>query len=212
MKRVVVIVGANRGIGLEIAKRFQTHGDNVYALCRNANASMRETLSSSRILEGIDVGKDDVEKRLQSSFKDVDIDILIHNAGILKRDSLDTFDSDDVCKQFEINALGPLRVCRALKDRVRSKTGYIGLMTSQMGSMDDNTSGGYYGYRMSKAALNMAGKSLSEDLRDSDIHVQLLHPGFVKTDMYVKRAGRATRTFSGQTLFAPRSTMTNILT
>ena len=155
--------------------------NRVYAVCRKANDEMRKSKFEC-IIENVDIGKDDCKKNLQNSFKDVSIDILIHNSGILDVDDLDTLDLDSVRRQFEINSLGPLRVVQALKSKMKVGDSYIGLMTSQMGSIADNSSGGYYGYRMSKCALNMAGKSLALDLKGTS-SVQLLHPGFVRTDM-----------------------------
>ena len=181
IRKNIVVIGANRGIGLELARRFVGKGDRVYAVCRKANDEMRKSKFES-IVENVDVGDDSCKATLQNSFKDVSIDILIHNSGILDVDDLDTLDLDSVRRQFEINSLGPLRVVMALKSCMKVGDSYIGLMTSQMGSIADNSSGGYYGYRMSKCALNMAGKSLALDLKGTS-SVQLLHPGFVRTDM-----------------------------
>jgi NAD(P)-dependent dehydrogenase (short-subunit alcohol dehydrogenase family) len=95
---------------------------------------------------------------------------------------LSSFGVDGFRRQFEVNALGPMLVVHALQDRL-ADSAKVGLMTSRMGSMQDNTSGGYYGYRASKAALNAIGKSLAVDLAPRGISVVLLHPGLVATDM-----------------------------
>ena len=105
MKRAVVVIGANRGIGLELARRFVGKGDHVYAVCRKANDEMRKS-KFEKIVENVDVGKDACEKTLRNAFKDISIDILIHNSGILDVDDLDTLDLDSVRRQFEINSLG----------------------------------------------------------------------------------------------------------
>jgi NAD(P)-dependent dehydrogenase (short-subunit alcohol dehydrogenase family) len=113
------------------------------------------------------------------------IDTLVLNAGILAKESLGMIDAagfDSMRRQFEVNALGPLRVAQALRDRI-VEGGRIGIITSRMGSMADNQSGGYYGYRASKAAVNAIGKSLAVDLAPRGIAVVLLHPGYVATDM-----------------------------
>jgi NAD(P)-dependent dehydrogenase (short-subunit alcohol dehydrogenase family) len=110
------------------------------------------------------------------------IDLLINNAGILTRESLDQMDLSAVLWQFEVNAMGPLRVSHALLPQM-GPGAKIGIVTSRMGSISDNTSGSRYGYRMSKAAVNMAGVSLAHDLRDRGVAVALLHPGYVRTDM-----------------------------
>ena len=119
---------------------------------------------------------------LAATVPEQSIDILINNAGILSRGSLDDLDTAGILRQFETNALGPLRVTRALLSKLR-RGAKIAIITSRMGSIADNTSGGYYGYRMSKAAVNIAGVSLAHDLRDREIAIALLHPGMVATEM-----------------------------
>ena len=96
--------------------------------------------------------------------------------------TLDHLDIGSIQEQFEINAIAPLRITHALLDHLSSQA-KIGIITSRMGSIEDNDSGGSYGYRMSKAAANMVGRSLSVDLKDKGISVALLHPGWVRTDM-----------------------------
>jgi NAD(P)-dependent dehydrogenase (short-subunit alcohol dehydrogenase family) len=108
--------------------------------------------------------------------------VIINNAGILKRETLEELHFDQIRQQFEINSLGPLRVSTALLDNL-SEGSKIAIITSRMGSVADNTSGSRYGYRMSKAAVNMAGVSLARDLQGRGISVAILHPGFVRTDM-----------------------------
>jgi NAD(P)-dependent dehydrogenase (short-subunit alcohol dehydrogenase family) len=108
--------------------------------------------------------------------------VLVNNAGILARDSLAELDFDGMRRQFEVNALAPLRVTHALLPNLGAGSKVV-IITSRMGSIADNGSGGYYGYRMSKAAVNIAGVSLARDLRDRDIAVLLLHPGMVATEM-----------------------------
>ena len=112
----------------------------------------------------------------------VALDELICNAGILREDGLDDRAYDDIRAQLEVNAIAPLRVVAALHRNLR-RGGKIALITSRMGSIGDNGSGGYYGYRMSKAALNAAGMSLARDLGVAGIAVAILHPGYVRTDM-----------------------------
>jgi NAD(P)-dependent dehydrogenase (short-subunit alcohol dehydrogenase family) len=112
-----------------------------------------------------------------------DIDLLINNAGILLwGDQLDALELDGMRQQFEVNALAPLRVTAKLRSKL-IRGAKVALISSRMGSIGDNTSGGFYGYRLSKAALNMAGKSLAVDLAGDGILVAILHPGMVKTEM-----------------------------
>ncbi len=110
------------------------------------------------------------------------VDLLINNAGVLSPEGLDALDFDAVRRQFEVNTLGPLRVTKALLPNL-AKGAKIGIVTSRMGSIADNGSGGYYGYRISKAGVNAAGVSLARDLSGRGISVVLLHPGYVKTGM-----------------------------
>ncbi|PCK09196.1 MAG: short-chain dehydrogenase [Alteromonadaceae bacterium] len=110
------------------------------------------------------------------------IDILINNAGILRDESFDSLNYEQIIEQFQVNTLGPIRVVEALFNNLKSGS-KIALITSRMGSIDDNDSGGRYGYRMSKCALNAAGKSMAVDFKSKGISVALLHPGFVKTEM-----------------------------
>lgn len=110
------------------------------------------------------------------------LNLLIHNAGLLSREHLDALDFDAIRRQLEVNALGPLRVTAALSANL-ARGSKIVIVTSRMGSIADNTSGGYYGYRMSKAAANMVGASLARNLKARGIAVALVHPGFVRTEM-----------------------------
>jgi NAD(P)-dependent dehydrogenase (short-subunit alcohol dehydrogenase family) len=110
------------------------------------------------------------------------VSLLINNAGILTHEGLDALDLEAIRKQFEVNALGPLRITAALAPRLVSGA-KVALITSRMGSVADNSSGSYYGYRMSKAALNMAGVSMAHDLKRRGVAVAILHPGFVRTEM-----------------------------
>ena len=179
----VLITGANRGIGLALARQFAARGDRVIAVCRHASADLEQT--GARVEAGVDVTAAAAVDVLARRLADVRIDTLLLNAGILARESLGTIDAagfDSMRRQFEVNALGPLRVAQALRDRLVDG-GRIGIITSRMGSVADNQSGGYYGYRASKAAVNAIGKSLAVDLAPRGIAVVLLHPGYVATDM-----------------------------
>lgn len=179
MKKILV-TGANRGIGLELCKQLCERGDEVVAVCRKASSDLRAC--KLRVVEGIDVAKDESVSALREQPGLEKLDWLINNAGVLARDSLDQLDFDAMEWQFRINTLGPLRVTSALLPKL-VKGSKIGIITSRMGSIGDNTSGGYYGYRLSKAAVNMVGASLARDLHARGIAVALLHPGMVATDM-----------------------------
>lgn len=175
-----VITGANRGIGLELTKQTAARGDDVIAVCRKPGPELESI--GVRVESGIDVSVQEDVDRLAGRLADTSIDILISNAGILSRQSLDDLDFDEIRRQFEVNSLGPLRVTASLRPQLKDGA-KVAIVSSRMGSVTDNTSGGHYGYRMSKAAVNMAGVSLARDLKDRDISVILLHPGYVDTDM-----------------------------
>jgi NAD(P)-dependent dehydrogenase (short-subunit alcohol dehydrogenase family) len=175
-----VITGANRGIGFELARQTAARGDTVIAVCREPGPAL-EALNI-QIESGIDVSAQEDVDELARRLADMPIDLLINNAGILSRQSLDDLDFDEMRRQFEVNSLGPLRVTATLRSQLKDGA-KVAIVSSRMGSIADNTSGGHYGYRMSKAAVNMAGVSLARDLRDRDISVILLHPGFVSTEM-----------------------------
>ena len=179
-KRTALVVGANRGIGLSLCKRFKALGREVIAAGRRSSPALDAL--GARVELGVDVTDDASVAALGKRLEGVVLDELVCNAGILHEDDLDGVDLADVRAQLEVNALGPLRVAKALHKNIR-RGGKLALITSRMGSIADNASGGYYGYRMSKAALNAAGMSLARDLRGAGIAVAILHPGHVRTDM-----------------------------
>lgn len=176
----VLVTGANRGIGLALCRIFKKRGDEVIAVCRKPSPALSDT--GARVESGIDVTSDGAVKELAGRLRDVPLDLLVLNAGILRDDELDSLSFDSVREQIEVNALGPLRVVHALRGNL-GPGAKVALITSRMGSIGDNTSGGSYGYRMSKAALNAAGVSLAHDLRARRVAVAILHPGYVRTDM-----------------------------
>lgn len=175
-----LVTGTNRGIGLEYCRKLKERGEEVIAVCRSASEELKEL--DVTIIEGIDITSDESVAHLAKANKGKTINVLINNAGIIERVPLDNLDFDSIRQQFEVNALGALRVTKALLPYLTYGSKVI-LMTSRMGSIGDNTSGSSYGYRMSKAALSMAGKSLSHDLKPQGIAVAILHPGLVQTRM-----------------------------
>ena len=176
----VLITGANRGIGLELSKQLTARGDLVIAVCRKASDELRYL--GVRVIDDVDVSSGESVGSLRDLLGGEPLDWLINNAGILSVERLDSLDFQAMERQFKVNSLGPLRITAALRANL-AEGAKVGIVTSRMGSIEDNTSGGYYGYRMSKAAVNMAGMSLTRDLRDQGVAVALLHPGMVATDM-----------------------------
>ncbi|MDX2213872.1 MAG: SDR family oxidoreductase [Oculatellaceae cyanobacterium bins.114] len=175
-----LVTGANRGIGYEYCRQLQARGEHIIAVCRIASEELSQL--GVRVEEDIDLTLEASVRELCDRLKDTQIDVLINNAGIAKRVTLDDLDFDSIREQFETNAIAPLRLTQALLPQLKAGS-KIALMTSRMGSIADNTSGGSYGYRMSKVALSMAGKSLSHDLKPQGIAVAILHPGLVQTRM-----------------------------
>ncbi|MGP9832785.1 SDR family oxidoreductase [Marinobacter sp. NSM] len=178
--QVVVITGANRGIGLELARHYAGQGCEVIGVCRQSSDELSEV--AKQVIDGVDVTTDAGIEKLTSALVGKSISLLINNAGLLQDEQLGRIDFDSIRTQMEINAYAPLRVTEALVPQIR-EGGKIANITSRMGSIADNDSGGRYGYRASKAALNAFGKSLAVDLKPRGIAVAQLHPGYVKTRM-----------------------------
>ena len=179
----VLITGANRGIGLEMCRQCKARGDAVIAVCRKRSSEL-EALDVE-IVDSVDVRKPADLQKLRKALDGRQIDILMNVAGVLSKETLGDIDAEALERirlQFDTNAIAPLLVTQVLMDLV-PEGGKVGILTSRMGSIADNDSGGSYGYRMSKAAVNAAGKSLAVDLEPRGISVALLHPGFVRTDM-----------------------------
>ena len=177
---VVLVTGANRGIGLALCKHYQQMDYHVIATCRRPSDELQQL--EVEVIEGVDVSKANDIAKLKEQLNERHIDILVNNAGILRSHTFNSLDFDEMIEQFHVNTLGPLRMVDALRNNL-SSGGKIAMITSRMGSIEDNTSGGQYGYRMSKSALNAASKSLALDLQPRGIALAILHPGYVQTEM-----------------------------
>lgn len=175
-----LVTGTNRGIGYEYCRQLQQRGDQVIAVCRTPSPELKDL--GVRVETGIDITQPDSVAELVQRLDGLALDVLINNAGILANETLGDLNFDTIRQQFEVNAMGPLRLTEALLTNL-SQGSKVVMMTSRMGSIADNTSGGYYGYRLSKTALSMAGKSLAIDLQPQGIAVAILHPGLVSTRM-----------------------------
>ena len=176
----VLITGANRGIGLELVQRHTARGDKVIALCRQSSDKLYKT--GAEIVDGIDMADATAVEGLKCRIEENSIDRLIANAGMRSYEGYENLDFDAVRYQFEVNTLGPLRLVRTL-DKMLKDGAKIVLMSTAVASISDNESGGEFGYRMSKTALNMAGVNLSHALKYRNIAVFLLHPGWVQTQL-----------------------------
>lgn len=177
-----VVTGANRGIGLEICRQLEARGEDVVAACRTRSPEL-DGLGVT-VVAGVEMTSDAAAVAIDSALGDKSkrIDVLVHNAGVLVPDALEMLDFEAIKKQLDVNALGPLRLTKGLLSRL-GKGSKVALVSSRAGSIGDNGSGGLYGYRMSKAALNMAGMSLARDLAPRGVMVVMLHPGFIRTGM-----------------------------
>ncbi|MEO0996470.1 MAG: SDR family oxidoreductase [Pseudomonadota bacterium] len=176
----VLVTGSSRGIGLELSRQYRARGDTVLAVCREPTAALREL--DVRVIGGVDVADDSGVATLPARLDGVTLDVLVNNAGILQSDRLDSIDYATMRRQFEVNTLGPLKVTRALLGCL-ADAAKVAIVSSRVGSIADNGSSNNYGYRASKAAVNMIGKNLSLDLAPRGIAVALLHPGLVATEM-----------------------------
>ncbi|HRK63996.1 MAG TPA: SDR family oxidoreductase [Terricaulis sp.] len=176
----ILITGANRGIGLETARQLAARGDSVIAACRESTPALDGL--GVRVERGVDVSDAASVADLAKRLSGVRLDTLINNAGILRVENFDGMNFDSIAQQFAVNAMGPLRVTSTLAPLL-AQGAKVAIITSRMGSIADNGSGGYYGYRMSKAAVNAAGMSLAHDLKGRGVAVALLHPGMVATEM-----------------------------
>jgi len=180
MTKNVVITGANRGIGLAMTKIFSDQGHSVFALCRHSSPAL-ESLNVT-VITDVDVSTVAGISVMVNALKTIQIDTLVCNAGILRDEELGNLNLDSIREQFEVNALAPLIVVDALIEQLTSGC-QVAMITSRMGSIADNGSGGRYGYRMSKAALNAAAMSLSKDLAPKNISVGIYHTGYVQTEL-----------------------------
>jgi len=190
-----LVTGCNRGIGLQLVTQLQARGEHVIGVCRSASDELRNL--GIRVIDGINVADGASVARLKAELGDEPIDVLINNAGILRRESFGAIDYESMLEQYEVNALGPLRVVEALAANLRDGS-KVAIVTSRVGSIDDNGSGGNWGYRASKTAVNMIGTNLMHELKPRGIAVALLHPGLVATDMTGQHGISPTESASGQ--------------
>lgn len=179
----VVVTGANRGIGLEFVRQYLARGDEVVATCR-APAEATALAALTRPW-ACDVSDDARVAAFARAHGDAPVDLLVNNAGVGGEwTSLDAMSMASALAAYSVNALGPLRVTRALlPNLLRARAPRVANVSSGMGSIGDNGSGGAYAYRMSKAALNMASRSLAVDLRPQGVISVVINPGWVQTDM-----------------------------
>ena len=179
-----LVTGANRGIGLELCRQLAGRGETVIAVCRHSGNELDKL--GVEVIDGIDVSDGESVTKLGDTLDELlgnrKIDVLINNAGILRGDRFGQLDYDAMLEQYRVNTLGPLRVTETLVDKLGENAKVV-IVTSRVGSIEDNGSGGNYGYRASKTAVNMIGTNLKHELAPRGVAVGLLHPGLVATDM-----------------------------
>jgi len=178
-----LITGANRGIGFEFARQYLADGWQVYAACRDSDSAsdLRRLADPSdhklRII-ALDVTDPTSVKAAA--------DVLVNNAGVggPRGQSIGNIDYETWARVLDVNTLGPMRIAEAFVDNVaQSERKLMVTLTSGMGSIADNTSGGAFAYRSSKAAVNMVMRSLAIDLAPRGITCVVVNPGWVRTDM-----------------------------
>lgn len=180
----VLITGANRGLGLEFARQYAADGWNVIGTARSPEKADELSALSVEVVQ-LDVANPASVDALAELLAGRPIDLLINNAGIFPRaNKIGDIDFDDYSRTIAVNVLGPVRVTRALLANLRlGKSRTIVNITSRLGSIALNDSGNFYGYRESKAALNMFTRTLSIELAAESFTCLTIHPGWVKTDM-----------------------------
>jgi len=178
----VLVVGADRGIAHSISRQLHERGDTVIAACLAGNDEL--AAAGIRVEGGVDVTSQESVDALAAKLaaEGVKLDAVFHVAGVLGLDELGSIDYDDVRRQLEINTIGPLRTIEAVRDLLHGGS-KVGILTSRVGSLADNSSGGMYAYRVSKAAANMVALNLHHDLSKRGVSVLALHPGMVATDL-----------------------------
>ena len=186
-----LITGASRGIGLEFTRQLLGQGWRVTATARNPHGSdglkrLMQDFQDTLHVAPLDVRSRDSMQSVASRFSGKPLDLLINNAGVLQDQgrTFESIEAQTILESIETNAVAPLVLTQLLLPSLRlSRRALAVFITSKMGSITDNTSGGYYAYRSSKAALNMLVRSMALDLKPAGVTCLLLHPGWVKTDM-----------------------------
>ena len=186
----VFITGTTRGIGLELARQFLDTGNQVFAAARNTESDALQSLKAAHgdqlQLLTLDVTDNTQIAKAAATLAGQPLSLLINNAGLYRSrsDDVDSLSHESWLQEFHVNAIAPFMVTRALRGNLAAaENALVAMISSKMGSMADNTSGGAYSYRSSKAALNAVTVSLSSDLAKDGTRVVALHPGWVRTDM-----------------------------
>ena len=191
--QITVVTGANRGLGLELCRQLKQAGAHVIGTARDPQGAIDLRALEIRV-EALDVADAESVAAFAQRLGDTSVDLLINNAGVGGAgEGISELDIDDAERKFQINSLGPIRVTQALMPHLRRGKGRkIAHVSSRTGSISDNGEGGYYGYRISKAALNMFNRSLAVELVGQGFVCVVLHPGWVRTQMGGSSAPQST--------------------
>ncbi|KIX08041.1 uncharacterized protein Z518_02696 [Rhinocladiella mackenziei CBS 650.93] len=181
-----IVTGANSGIGHAFAKLLCDEGYTVYAVDRDQGVGLEALQAKARTAQ-VDVTSPESIQAFEESLGGTTVDLLLNIAGVAsasEKDSLTTTNLQILQRTFAVNTFGPLLLTQALlPDILKSSHPKIGIVSSRVGSVGDNSTGGHYAYRSSKAAVNSIGKSMAIDLKDKGVTVMLLHPGYVRTNL-----------------------------
>ncbi len=184
----IVITGANRGIGLALARRYSARGDEVHGTAREPDRAKELAALPGVVVHRLDVRSDASVAAFAKELGGAGVDVVVNNAGVGHWEGLSDFDPKVALELFDTNAVGAVRVTRALLSMLKKAEGKVFLVSSGMASIADNQMGGAFAYRMSKAALNMAGRTLAIELTKDRVACIVVEPGWVKTDMGGKGA------------------------
>jgi len=190
MRHTVFITGTTRGIGLELVRQFLEAGSKVFATARDPESDALQSLKAAHgdqlQLLALDVTNSTEIQAAVTSLAGQPVNLLINNAGLYqsRSDDAESLATETWLQEFHVNAIAPFMVTRALRGNLAAaEDALVAMISSKMGSMSDNTSGGAYSYRSSKAALNAVTVCLAQDLAGDGTRVVALHPGWVRTDM-----------------------------
>jgi NAD(P)-dependent dehydrogenase (short-subunit alcohol dehydrogenase family) len=182
----LLVTGANRGIGLEFTQQYLANGWHVYATYRQQPGTALSALACDQLtMLPLDVTEDASILGLKEQLSGIELDLIINNAGLFgpRDQSLGTISRQQWLDVLNVNSVAPLMLAQALHSNLANKKGTFAVISSRMGSIDDNDGGSLYLYRSSKTAVNQVVKSLSIDVKAQGITVIALHPGWVRTDM-----------------------------
>ncbi len=186
----VLVTGANRGLGLEFARQYRAEGWEVIAGCRKPDAASELKATGAQV-HAVDVSDQGSINGFKAAVGDRPLDVVIANAGVYGGDrqaKLADIDWDAWLQTLNVNTLGPVRIAAAFTENLKAARGKLVAITSQLGSVAENASGGLLAYRSSKSGLNGAFRSVALELKPAGVTAIVMHPGWVQTDMGGKNA------------------------